>query len=247
MPTLIEIRLKASWRIRPDTGQLHGLACALFEDEHAHHLGHDKPFSVWPVRPVPGGPPEAWEWRAAWLPDTSPPASAVSANVLRIGHVSCSVAESSLRRVTHAGIAEGEAVSTATVAFRSPTYFSQNGRDVVLPDPRLIAGSWRRRWNTSLPDGDPLAIDDESWKETQRLLGLGEFDLRTEARDTGHGRDRLGFTGKATLRLPRNAPVRVRKIFGTLVRFAGYCGTGAQTTHGFGATSVAHSGGGSDG
>lgn len=247
MPTLIEMQLKASWTLQPNTTQLHGLACALLEDEHSDHLGHDKPFAIWPVHPVPGGSPEAWEWRVAWLPDTPPPASAVTAAVLRIGHVSCSVTESRQHRVTKARLADGQPLGSATVTFRSPTYFSQNGTDVVLPDPRLIAGSWRRRWNASLPDDDRLAIDDEVWKETQRLLGLGAFSLRTEARDTGHGRDRLGFTGTATLRLARNAPVRVRKTFGMLVRFAGYCGTGAQTTHGFGATSVAFPERGSDG
>lgn len=110
--------------------------------------------------------------------------------------------------------------------------------DTVVPDPRLIAGSWRRRWNASLPDGDPLAIGDEEWSATHRLLALAAFDLRTENRDTGHGRERAGFTGTATLRLARGAPEAVRKIFGTLVRFAEYCGTGAQTTHGFGATTV---------
>lgn len=157
------------------------------------------------------------------------------------------MAESRLLRVTHARLAEGQALGSATVTFGSPTYFSQNGTDVTVPDPRLIAGSWRRRWNASLSDGDPLAVDDEAWKQTQRLLRLGAFDLRTVARDTGHGRDRLGFTGTATQWLPRNAPVRARKIFGTLVRFSGYSGTGVQTTHGFGATSLAVPGSGSDG
>ena len=77
-----------------------------------------------------------------------------------------------------------------TVTSGSPTYFSQNGADIVLPDPRLIAGSWRRRWNSSLPDGDPLTIGDDAWRETHRALVLGPFDLRTEVRDSGHGRDR---------------------------------------------------------
>ena len=71
-----------------------------------------------------------------------------------------------------------------------------------------------------------------------RLLSLAAFDLRTGRRDTGHGRDRAGFTGTATLRLPGTAPAAARQIFGTLARFAAYCGTGAQTTHGFGATTV---------
>ena len=76
----------------------------------------------------------------------------------------------------------------------------------VQLDPRLIVGSWRRRWNSSLPDAYPLAICDEEWAATHRLLALTKFNVRTEQRDTGHGRDRAGFTGIATLRLARNMP-----------------------------------------
>lgn len=240
MPTIIEMRLKATWSVRPDTRQLHGLACALFEGEHAGHDGREKPFAVWPL--CPDGSAEGWNWRAAWLPDGPPPASAITADVLRVGHVICLVTESNQRRVSHAGLASGVPLTAATVAFGSPAYFSQNGVDTVTPDHRLIAGSWRRRWNASLPDEDPLAIGDSEWSATHRLLALSAFDLRTENRDTGYGRERTGFTGTVTLRLARNAPVGARKVFGTLLRFAEYCGTGAQTTHGFGATTVSADG-----
>jgi CRISPR-associated endoribonuclease Cas6 len=56
--------------------------------------------------------------------------------------------------------------------------------------------------------------------------------------DSGRGHDRAGFTGTATLRMGRDAPAAARAVFGALVRFAEFCGTGAQTTHGFGATRV---------
>jgi CRISPR/Cas system endoribonuclease Cas6 (RAMP superfamily) len=42
----------------------------------------------------------------------------------------------------------------------------------------------------------------------------------------------------ATLRLETGAPPPVRHAFGALACFAEYCGTGAQVTHGFGATKV---------
>jgi CRISPR-associated endoribonuclease Cas6 len=238
MAALIELRLKASWRVRPDTRQLHGLACALFEGEEAAHLGQEKPFAVWPLSPQPDGTGAEWTWRAAWLPDTPVPSAAVVTDSLRVGHVSCLVLESQQRRVTHAALANGAPARETTVSFGSPTYFSQNGTDVVVPDPRLIAGSWRRRWNSSLPEADPLVIGDDLWRETHRFLTIAAFDLRTEERDTGHGRSRAGFVGTATLRLARDAPGSARKVLGTLTRFAEYCGTGAQTTHGFGATTA---------
>jgi CRISPR-associated endoribonuclease Cas6 len=238
MPTLIEMRLKAHWTVRPDTRQLHGLACALFEDNSTDHTGQHKPFTVSPLQPIPGGPQGEWRWRAAWLPDTAPPHDAFTADTIRVGHVSCTVVESTQRRVAHAAVASGPPTAEVTVMFTSPTYFSQNGTDTVQPDPRLIVGSWRRRWNSSLPDAHPLAIGDEEWAETHRLLALTKFNLRTEQRDTGHGRDREGFTGTATLRLARDTPSPARKILGALSRFAEYCGTGAQVTHGFGATTL---------
>ena len=108
---------------------------------------------------------------------------------------------------------------------------------MLLPDLRLIAGSWRR-WNASLPDGDARVISDAEWTQTHRLLRLDSFSLCTSTRDYGHGRDRTGFTGTATLRLARNAPMAARQILGTLARFAEFCGTGARTTHGFGVTAV---------
>ena len=249
MPVLIEMRLKASWMVRPDTRQLHGLACALFENagSGSGHFGHEKPFAVWPLRPAPGGAENEWAWRAAWLPEGTPPPGALETDVLRIGHVRCAVTEITQHRVPHARLADKSAVRSITASFRSPTYFSQNGTDVVVPDPRLIAGSWRRRWNSSLPEGDPLVIGDDAWRETLQALRLATFDLRTETRDSGHGRDRTGFTGSATLRLKRDAPAVAGMVLGTLARFAEYCGTGAQTTHGFGATTVSPVPGGGSG
>lgn len=241
MPVVIELRLKASWPVRPGTRQLHGLACALFEGAEAEHLGPDKPFAVWPLRAAPAGSAHDWDWRAAWLPAGPPPASAIAPEQLRLGHVTCDVVEAAHRAVSHARLAAGPPHGSVTVAFASPTYFAQNGADVVIPDPRLIAGSWRRRWNASIPGVSALAIADDAWRDTHRALRLAAFDMRTGLRDSGRGRDRAGFTGTATLRLSPDAPAAARGVLGTLARFAEFCGTGAQTTHGFGATTPAAS------
>jgi len=241
MPTRIELRLKATWTVRPDTRQLHGLACALFEGDAVagdEHLGQEKPWSVAPLRPLPGAGPGEWAWRVAWLPDRAPPLSHLDADSIRIGHTSCVVVETSQRRVTRTVMASGPALRGVTVEFGSPTYFSRNGADTAVPDPRLIVGSWRRRWNAWLPDGDPLAIGEDNWQELQRSLGLTSFDLHTEAMESGHGKDRAGFAGRATIALARDSSPAQRKSLGALARFAEYSGTGAQTTHGFGVTSL---------
>lgn len=239
MPTLIEMRLKAAWTVQPDMRKVHWLACVLFENPAAEHTGQEKPFAVSPFWTVPDGSPDEWMWRAAWLPDSPAPSRVPAADSLPIAHADCSVLESSRRRVTRAALASGPPTGSVTVSFESPVFFSHNGAHVVVPEPRLIAGSWRRRWNASLPHGDPLAISDDEWKDTHQLLGLAGFDLSTTSRDSGHGREQAGFTGTVMLQLARNAPYAARKILGTLARFAEFCGTGAQTTHGFGVTTLA--------
>ena len=242
MPAVIELRLRANWPLQATTRQLHGLVCAVFEGQHAHdHAGPEKAFTVWPLIPGSGGPDPDWLLRTAWLRPGLPQTVLASYGKLRVGHVTCTVTDVAYRPTAHAELAAGPPVGSAQLRFLSPTYFAQNGSDVVLPDPRLIVGSWRRRWNASLPEGDPLAISDDAWRELQTAIRLAEFDLRTERRDSGRGRDRAGFTGSITLRLPKDAPQTVRARFGTLARFAEFSGTGAQTTHGFGATSLAGS------
>lgn len=236
MPVIVELRLHPSRPFVPTTRQLHGLECALFEGVYSpNHTGHDKPFSIWPLSPVVGG----WLLRAAWLADGFPQTVLAACGQLRLGPVNCAVTDLAFHPSGHADLASGPPADRVRVEFHSPTYFSQNGARVVLPDPRLIVGSWRRRWNASLPEGDGLMIGDEDWRGRPEPVTITAFDLRTQARDTGYGHGQSGFTGTATLQLDKDASAAVRQQFGALARFAEFSGTGAQTTHGFGATRVA--------
>ena len=81
-------------------------------------------------------------------------------------------------------------------------------------------------------------MNEVEWRAISQSVRLSEFDLCIQRRDTGYGRDQQGFTGTATLRVDRNAPSEARAQFTALAGFADYSGTGAQTTHGFGATSA---------
>ena len=105
---------------------------------------------------------------------------------------------------------------------------------VLTPDPRRMAESWRRGWNVWLPEASELRIGDETFQEVSRTVELADLDLRTAAADSGYGREQAGFVG--LVRLGRKAAAGARAAFGALVRFAEFSGTGAQTTHGFGAT-----------
>jgi CRISPR-associated endoribonuclease Cas6 len=239
MPAVIELRLRAERPLDATTKQLHGLACAVFEGPQSNaHTGAEKPFTVWPLARDGDEPRTGWLLRTAWLRTRLPQSVLAAYGKLRLGHVTWTVTDVAYRPATHLELASGPAVAAARLTFRSPTYFSQNGTDVVVPEPRLIVGSWRRRWNASLPEGDPLGIDDDAWREIHHALRLTAFDLRTERMDSGLGRDRSGFMGSATLRLDKDAPIVACARYGALARFAEFCGTGAQTTHGFGATQV---------
>lgn len=234
MPATVELRLKPERRIQPTTRQLHGLACALFESVTAGSDGHvaqDKPWTVWPLRAASGD----WLLRGAWLPSGFPQGMLAAVGTVRLGPVACGVTDVAFGPVTHEDLASAGEADGARVELLSPAYFSQNGTRVADPDPRLIVGSWRRRWNASLPAGHPLEVDADLWRDIHLALHVTGSGLRRESRDTGY-REQEGLAGTLTLRLESGVPGEVRAAFGALARFAGYCGTGAQVTHGFGAT-----------
>lgn len=237
MPVIVELRLRAdrvtSRPYIPTTVQIHGLACALFEGAFSEsHESQDKPFSIWPLSPVTGG----WMLRTAWLAVGFPQQALAACGQLRVGPIFCAVTDLALHPESFAALADGMPCDGVRLDFRSPVYFSQNGTRVVTPDPRLIVGSWRRRWNSYADSG--LEISDDDWRAINQSVRLTEFDLRTQPHDAGYGRSRQGFIGAATLRLDKTITPEARAQFGALARFAEYSGTGAQTTHAFGATSV---------
>lgn len=234
MPATVELRLRPERALKPTVRQLHGLACTLFEGAPAGDAGHvaqDKPWTVWPLRRSGGD----WLLRGAWLAAGFPQTAAASIGTVRLGPVTCTVTDVAFGAVTHEDLADEGPADGARVTLLSPAYFSQNGARLVESDPRLLVGSWRRRWNASLPPGHPMEIDAELWRDIHLALHVTGSGLRTETRDTGY-RKQEGLTGTLTLRLESEASPDVRTAFGALARFAEYCGTGAQVTHGFGAT-----------
>ncbi|WP_158566859.1 CRISPR system precrRNA processing endoribonuclease RAMP protein Cas6 [Actinomadura craniellae] len=237
MPAALTLRLVPDRPARPDTRQLHGLACALFENS-TDHRAQRKPFTVWPVAPDPVDPDTGLLLRASWLAEEPLPFDPDRLTEVRFGSRRCPVAAADVVRTSRARLATTAPASTAELTFRSPAYFAANGRRTVTPDLRLVLGGYRRRWNEHLPTGSPLHLDDELGRELHRAVELTGYDLRTVRRDGGHGHPVTGFTGHMALALTPDAPTELRAAFTALLSFAPYSGTGARTTHGFGATTA---------
>jgi hypothetical protein len=120
--------------------------------------------------------------------------------------VQCTVTDVAFREATHDEFTDMPLSDGIWLELLSPDYFSQNGASVTEPGPRLIAGSWRRRWNASLPRGSGLTVDDMLWRDTRLALHVTGSGFRTEVRDTGYRssagcRQQAGLAGAATLRL----------------------------------------------
>lgn len=235
MPELTDLRLRASRVELPDSRHLHGLACAFFEGAEDPHHG-PKPFAASARVPESDRAGGRLLVRFGWLRDDPPQTAPSSIGEVQLGNRRYVIEHVHTHKQSFAELSAGPPAISATLTFRSPTYFSSSGADVRVPDPRLIVGSYRRRWNAALPEGSPLMIDEDLWQRLRQSLDLEAFDLRTAAMNSGYNRRVYGFVGSATLRLHAGPPREVRVVFAALLRFATYAGTGAQTTHGFGAT-----------
>lgn len=237
MPTAITIRLRPDHPGLPDTRQVHGLACSLFESDGAHTTQR-KPFTVWPITLDPVDPEVGLLLRASWLPDIPVPFDPGEVSKLRLGSRFCAVVSVDHHEVPRAVLASGPVTGSAEIVFRSPVYFAANSRRTIAPDLRLILGGYRRRWNEDLPEDSPLRIGDDLGRELQQAAEFRSYELHTRQQDGGHGHPVTGFTGRISLGMPAGTPTETMSAFGALLRFAPYTGTGARTTHGFGATSV---------
>lgn len=131
--------------------------------------------------------------------------------------------------------------------FRSPTVF-RSGKDVQVPFPlpSQVFGHYRSRWNAFAPDSlhCSLAFDELG-------LRVAGFEGRGEPFVDGHRRgDRvidvpfLGFVGKVAFEAAGvGADGNARRWLHALASFGEFCGTGANTTIGMGATRYLQSGG----
>ncbi|MET7765233.1 CRISPR system precrRNA processing endoribonuclease RAMP protein Cas6 [Streptomyces sp. NPDC005393] len=228
--------------LRPDDGtrpsritpaQLHGLACALLEGAGADHHGQTKPFSITPLLQAPQAPGYAL-LTLGWLDDQTVPAleKRVGEQV-RFGGQFFTIEDINAEGAAYATLLALPPVERVTMDFLSVTHFTRSGRWIPLPDAELLYTSLARRWNayaeTPLPN--PLIT------ELRETVLLTAHDVKSAPVEIAQGH-RIGFLGQATFTLPRSVHPEVASAFTALSHFAELAGTGAQTTHGLGWTTI---------
>lgn len=116
--------------------------------------------------------------------------------------------------------------------FSSPTVFRNKGGDLTTPEPRLVFGSFLRRWRAlaGYPFPDIGTLTDEAAAAAVDLcaadLHWQQIELRAACHTTFTGTAHYNLTGDAT----------VRRALATLADYAAWCGAGARTGFGFGQT-----------
>ncbi|MCD5401279.1 CRISPR-associated endoribonuclease Cas6 [candidate division NPL-UPA2 bacterium] len=115
--------------------------------------------------------------------------------------------------------------------FLSPvTFRSAKGRNILLPLPELVFGSYLEKWNAF----SPLKID-----LSRQILGekmtLSKYHLKTKVLEFKTHRE-IGFEGRCTFEAEDEEGEEELKKINALADFAFYSGTGAKTTMGMGQT-----------
>jgi CRISPR-associated endoribonuclease Cas6 len=120
-----------------------------------------------------------------------------------------------------------------TLKFASPTVFRSHGRDVPLPQPRLVFGGYLRRWNAFAP----VALPEEALRYAEECVILSRFRIRSHLVAFAGGRKgaSVGFTGRVSFRFQVGDAYWTR-IMRLLAGYAFWAGTGYRTSAGLGQT-----------
>jgi CRISPR-associated endoribonuclease Cas6 len=124
-----------------------------------------------------------------------------------------------------------------TVRLVTPTAHHAPGphrKAVVLPAPETYFGSWLDRWNLC----SPWSFPDTLLETVREQVAVGACRGQTEMVQIDAARRFVGFVGEVTFRVlkPELLASEQKAALTALVRFAGYCGTGVETTRGMGQT-----------
>jgi CRISPR-associated endoribonuclease Cas6 len=122
--------------------------------------------------------------------------------------------------------------------FTSPTAFSFGrkawGQKIVpLPEPELVFGSLRKRWNTFAPP--QMALEKAALEYVAENVVVKQYHIETKMQHFGRS-PQVGFLGSVTFKLMGRGEEdqRFRRQLNLLADFAFYSGVGYKTTQGMG-------------
>jgi CRISPR-associated endoribonuclease Cas6 len=121
--------------------------------------------------------------------------------------------------------------SQHTLDFVSPTVCRSQGRNQLMPVPRLIFASLWESWHAFAPVPLPPALLPMLSTEVDVL----RYELKTQMYDFGNYRQ-VGFVGPCTFGLPQRQPADVLRGMQLLLESAFFTGVGYKTTMGMGQT-----------
>jgi len=115
--------------------------------------------------------------------------------------------------------------------FFSPTTFRSRGkRNVLVPEPALVFGSYFNKWQRFSPlKFDPVLVNNFA------AILLGRHRLKTYILHFTDYQE-TGFEGECVYELPAKLDDKTTQAINALSDFAFFCGTGAKTTMGMGQT-----------
>jgi CRISPR-associated endoribonuclease Cas6 len=223
----------------PSYRDLHRLACWLLERRDGEHHSASKEFAVWPLLPAAEG---LMTWRLHTLDSDGQRAARLRSRLghgPRLGDVPVDVVDLEDDDVSYERLSHSRPRERWDLQFVSPTYFSRNGRDYLLPDAELLVRTAAYRWNSHSPAS--LAVGSGAVDHLAGRVVVSAHDIHTVVIPRWHGGGRRGFLGWVQLAV-RGSDHEAATLLARLVAFLGYAGAGAGTTHGLGALLVCKSG-----
>lgn len=119
-----------------------------------------------------------------------------------------------------------------TLRFTSPTVFRNKGGDRTAPEPRLVFGSYLRRWRALAGFSFP-GVGQLTDAAAAEAITLADADL-TPHTIVLRGAQHTAFSGTAAYTISADPPLQ--RAIAALAAYAAWCATGARTAYGLGQT-----------
>jgi len=116
--------------------------------------------------------------------------------------------------------------------FVSPTTFRIGDADMPLPIPRLVFGSYLKKWNIYARD---FPLPEDLTEKTDEFVHISYHNIRSESIKDNRSRQ-TGFIGDVNFFISAKADALFIKAVNVLSNYAFYAGTGRKTTMGMGQT-----------